>query len=127
MNEIDSLKCTVRIDYDIPFDFKEDREKAFDIIVNNLHNQLEYIGYNHDIFANYTTCTEIIIYCPRAASRDEWRQAIKGIFYGGDMRRIDISETEENSITEYSVSSYTVDYYLEFSLSENYHISYPIR
>jgi hypothetical protein len=116
-NEMDSLKCSIKIDYYIPFDFTEERELAFGSIVDSLYKA---IGCNDGIgiLANYTTNTDIDIYKSTDSniSREYFKSTIKDTLES-------ISKTEVKVKTENSEMSYSVDFYIEFSNSDNFKIS----
>lgn len=113
VNEMDSLKCSIKIDYDIPFDFTEEREKAFESIVNKLYDT---IGKNKGvkILANYTTNTDIDIYksTDSSISKAYFKGSIKGI----------LALINKSGVTVKDVS-YPVEFYVEFSNSDNFKIS----
>ena len=115
--EINNLKCVVRIDYDIPFDFKETREQAYEVIINKLHEDLDHGGYDHGVIPDYTTCSTIVLYCP-TKEQNNWRGYVIEAFK--DLRKIEVKD--EDTFVDTVVESYDVEYYLEFSYSENYHI-----
>ena len=113
VTEIDSLKCSIKIDYDIPVDFTEEREQAFESITNSLYKA---IGYNDGvrILANYTTNTNIDIYksTNSSISRDYLKSTIK----------VTLGSISKTGVTVKDVN-YPVDFYVEFSNSDNFKIS----
>ena len=112
------LKCTVHIDYDIPYDFKDIIEKAYEYIINTLRGELDYRGYDHDVVPDYFTNNSIVLYCPN--NPDDWRNCVKEIFDSDTLKNIKVKEEEK--FIDTIVESYSAEYYLEFSYSDNYHI-----
>jgi hypothetical protein len=123
INEMDSLKCSIKIDYDIPFDFTEEREQAFEYIVNKLYDA---IGKNKGvkILANYTTNTDIDIYksTDSSISKAYFKGKIKGIL--SLINKSGVKVIIENKVYSYDRECiYRVDFYVEFSNSDNFKIS----
>jgi len=112
-NEMDSLKCSIKIDYYIPFDFTEEREQAFESIVDSLYKA---IGYNDGvrILANYTTNTDIDIY--KSSNSNISRECFKSTI------KATLESISKTGVTVKDVS-YSVDFYVEFSNSDNFKIS----
>ena len=123
VNEIDSLKCSIKIDYDIPFDFTEERELAFENIVNKLYAA---IGKNKGvkILANYTTNTDIDIYksTDSSISKAYFKGTIKGIL--ALINKSGVKVIIKNKVYSYDRECiYRVDFYVEFSNSDNFKIT----
>ena len=116
INEIDSLGCSIKIDYDIPFEFTEERELAFENIVNSL-----YRVFSNDkgikILANYTTNTNIDIFksTNSSISRECFKTTIQAVLGM-------ISNAGVKVKTENSEDSYPVEFYVEFFNSDNFKI-----
>ena len=81
--ELDKYKCVVYIDYDIPFDFKEERERIYETIINNLlrldpftESNERNIGYK--LYPDYNSCSTITIFKTDTItiSEDDWKKCV---------------------------------------------------
>lgn len=112
----DCLKTVIYIDYDIPFDFKEEREMVFEKIVDSLHSALSFHDYGYKMTPNYTSNNTIIIFKMKGDS-DSWRKDIKSIL--DQMHTIEIYDRENDSVEDYE----NINYIIEFNYTEIFSIT----
>lgn len=117
INEIDSLKCSITVDMDIPFDFKEEISDVFDTIVDNLYKSIKK-NYKHNfkICANYTSCNNIDIYKFKNTDNDSFVKLVKD-----SLDNLTKVEYTGNDMEDYEIVN--VDYVIEFNYSHNYYVS----
>ena len=117
INEIDSLKCSITVDMDIPFDFKEEISDVFDTIVDNLYSSIKK-NYKHNfkICANYTSCNNIDIYKFKNTDNDSFVKLVKDSL--DNLTKVEYigNDMEDREIVN-------VDYVIEFNYSHNYYVS----
>ena len=120
--ELDKYKCVVYIDYDIPFDFKEERESVYDTLVNNLATELNERKIGYKICAEYTTLSTINIFKTNTItiSEDDWKNNV--------MESIEkltkVVVVDKEKFGEEVNKDYTLDYTLEFSFVDSYSVYY---
>ena len=116
--DLDGLKCVVYIDYDIPFDFKEERASVYETIINNLVVDLDERKTGYKICPDYTTLSTITIFKAAKISNNEWRKHVLESIENLIKVRVEDEEFEG------ALKEYTLDYTVEFSFVESYSIYY---
>ena len=109
------LKCNVFVDMDIPFDFKEEKEKVFCDIINSLYDIINKESSICKIYADYTSCSNIKLY-NLSKDIDEWKDKVLSAF--NNLTKIVITldnDTGEKEVVE-------ISYAIEFDLTDNYYI-----
>lgn len=113
LRKFNPLKCSVFVDMDIPFDFKEEREKVFCDIIDKFYDIVNKEDTICKICADYISCSKIELY-NLSKDIDEWKDKILTALNSLTKIVIDLDNDKgEKEVVE-------ISYVIEFDLTDNY-------